>query len=213
MEDLPEEEQEDIMKAFIVVSVDPEFIPSAEDLTDEELEEERVASSAEFEAATEIYGKSFYALAFSLFFGSIFLIILTLKLDDRLGSGANWWAVFSPFWIERGGQLVYCLYKCCCGAISGDEVVVYGGEDYPVVFEVDDADVNESGDDKIEETALGEKTNDEKTTKISPEDDGIRVIGEGTSDQMTTEKSADEKVEAVPPVAVDNNDIDEEETY
>ena len=211
MEDLPEEEQEDIMKAFIVVSVDPEFIPSAEDLTDEELEEERVASSAEFEAATEIYGKSFYALAFSLFFGSIFLIILTLKLDDRLGSGANWWAVFSPFWIERGGQLVYCLYKCCCGAISGDEVVVYGGEDYPVVFEVDDANVNESGDDKIEETALGEKTNDEKTTKISPEDDGIRVIGEGTSDQMTTEKSADEKVEAVPPVAVDNNDIDEEE--
>lgn len=210
MEDLPQEEQEELMKAFIVVSVDPEFIPSAEDLTDEELEEERVASSAEFEAATEIYGKSFYALACSLFFGSIFLILLTLKLDDRLGSGANWWAVFSPFWIERGGRLLLSLYKCSCGGISGDEIVVYGGEDFPVAFEVDGTNENESNDKNVEETATEEKNNDENATKVSQAgDEGVQIGDGGKSDNATNEKSAGDKTKPASPTGTHSNDVED----
>ena len=63
MEDIPEEERNDIMKAFLVVSVDPEFEPHSEDLTDEELEEEKVESSPEYESATEIYNTTFNGLS------------------------------------------------------------------------------------------------------------------------------------------------------
>ena len=175
MEDLPEEEQDDLMKAFLVVSVDPEFVPPAEDLTIEELEEEKVASSPEFESATEIYNTTFYGLSSSLIFGSIFMILLTMKLDDSLNSGANWWVVFSPFWIERGGRLILCLYKCCCSAISGEEVVLYAGEDFPAQFEADGSNEEELNGDDIEATAEKEEISDGNGTNVFPESNGTSV--------------------------------------
>jgi hypothetical protein len=175
MDELSEEEQEDIRKAFLVVSVDPEFVePPAGELTDEELEGIKVESSPEYESATEIYRTTFNGLSISLLFGIIFLILLTLKLDDRLNS--NWWAVFSPFWIERGGRLIVNMCNCCCGGISGEEVVVYAGVDFPTDTEVNnvDNDKESSKDDKIEETSAEDATKTPSSEKETS--DGIKTI-------------------------------------
>lgn len=152
MDELSEEEQKEIMEAFLVISVDPDFVlPDDGEFTDEELEELKVESSPEYEAATEIYYTTVHGLIASLFFGSIFFILLTLKLDDRLNSGADWWAVFSPFWIERGGRLLLNLYKCCCAGVVGEEIVLYEGVDLPTA--TDDAGEQESKEGKAEEEA------------------------------------------------------------
>ncbi len=178
MEELPEEEQDYILQAFIVVSPSPEFLPSSEDLTDEELEEEKVGSSPEFESAIEIYNTMFYGLATSLVFGILFLVLLTLKLDDKISG--SWWAVFSPFWIERGGRLAYSLYKCCFGGIAGDEVVLYAGDDgIPVPMDGNnteqeskddddgDDDDNDNNDNNNNSSNPDISANEEKTGKVS----------------------------------------------
>jgi hypothetical protein len=198
MDELTEEEQEEIKKAFLVVSVDPEFEDPGE-LTDEELEAIKVESSLEYESAIEIYRTTFNSLASSLLFGSIFLILLTLKLDDRLSG--NWWAVFSPFWIERGGRLLINLYKCCCSGIFGEEVVVYAGVDLPTDAEVNtgDNDKESSKDDRIEETSAKEdvtktpssetKTSDEIKTNVSLENNNA-TIGDSSKDDKKQETAS-----------------------
>lgn len=193
MEELPEEEQDYIMNAFIVVSPNPEFLPSSEELTAEELEEEKVASSPEFESAMEIYSAVFYGLLNSLVFGIMFLILLTLKLDDRLGGG-NWWAVFSPFWIERGGRLAYSLYKCCFGGLfSGDEVVLYVGDDFPAPFEAEGSTEKESKGDKNEQTdgevsAGGERKSDSNVdASNSSEKEDVFINSATTGDAVGTD--------------------------
>eukprot|EP00536_Pseudo-nitzschia_multiseries_P006822 jgi/Psemu1/324498/estExt_fgenesh1_pg.C_1500011 len=125
MDELPEEEQTELKEAFVVVSVDPEFEPYKADSSAEELEEEKVESSPEYRTAMDMYDDAFFGLARSVVFGGIFIILLTLKLDDRLGDGGNWWAVFSPIWIERGSRLVFNFYKCCRSGISGEEIVLH----------------------------------------------------------------------------------------
>ena len=202
MEDLSEEEQKDIMESFIVVSVDPDFIPDAEGLTVEELEEEKVESSPEYESATDIYNATFTGLSCSLIFGSIFLILLTLKLDDRLNSAFNWWAVFSPFWIERGARLAINLYKCLCGGISGEEVILYAGAGYSGDNEVDGSNDKESGE-KVEETQENEdhpKTPSSEV-KVSAKIENNPILGNDKTDA-----EIDENEESKNRTAVSDNE-------
>ena len=224
MEELPEEEQDYIMNAFMVVSPNPEFLPSAEDLTAEELEEEKVASSPEFESAMEIYGTVFYGVLNSLVFGIMFLILLTLKLDDRLGGG-NWWAVFSPFWIERGGRLAYSLYKCCFGGLfSGEEVVLYAGDDFPAPFEADGSNEKEPKGDKNEQTdgevSAGREDKSESNVDASnsTEMEDVFINSATTGNAVGTDDKPAATSNATDNVAGgDNNDGDEihldEETF
>lgn len=175
MDELTEEEQKEITDAFFVVSVDPSFEPFTDELTHEELEEEKVEASPEYESATSIYNTTFNDLACSLVFGGIFLILLTNKLDDRLNG--NWWAVFSPIWIERGGRLLLNIFKCCCGGVSGEEVLLSAEVDLPEDDGADGSDDKELKDDKNQQerskTGLGPsdeiKTSDESQTNVSPE--------------------------------------------
>mmetsp|Transcript_20731 Transcript_20731/g.43969 ORF Transcript_20731/g.43969 Transcript_20731/m.43969 type:complete len:608 (-) Transcript_20731:1995-3818(-) len=159
MDELPEEEQADIKDSFMVISVDPEFEPHSPDLSSEDLEEGKVEASPEYRAAMDIYNDTFYGLARSLVIGGVFLILLTLKLDDRLNDGANWWAVFSPIWIDRGSRLVFSFYKCLCGGISGEEVVLYAGSNFPTGSGVEgnDADGNVSVNSKTSTDGKGEQ--------------------------------------------------------
>jgi len=148
MDELSEEEQADLKEAFVVVRMDPEFQPIDPDLSAEELEEEKVATSPEFRNAMDIYLETFNGLGRSVLFGGIFLILLTLKLDNRLGDAANWWAVFSPVFIERGSRLVTNFYKCLCGGIVGEEIVMH--------IPQETGDEND-GDDKDSTGNKGEK--------------------------------------------------------
>ena len=207
MDELSEEEQEEIKKAFLVVSVDPEFEePPPGELTDEELEAMKVESSSEYESAIEIYRTTFNGLASSLFFGCIFLILLTLKLDGRLSG--NWWAVFSPFWIERGGRLLINLFKCCCGGIYGDEVVVYAGVDLPTDAEVNtgDNDKESSKDDKIEEASAEDATKTPSSEKKSSDEIKTNISLENNDDTIGDSSKDDKKPETTLPAdGVDGN--------
>lgn len=138
MEELSEGEQAEITEAFLVVSVDPDFEAHSPDLSPEELEEEKVESSPEYESATEIYNSTFHDLGGSLLFGTIFLILLTLKLDNRLNDGGTWWVVFSPIWIERGYRLLLSFKNIICGGVSGEEVVLYAESDFAADGAADD---------------------------------------------------------------------------
>jgi curved DNA-binding protein CbpA len=125
LEELNEAELEDIRKQFLVITVAPDFVPVTEEgveLEEAKLEEQKVEGSPEFEAATEIYNSTFVDLVKSMVFSSIFLILLTRKLDDQIT--ASWWAVFVPVWIERGTRWILNLYNCVCGGIASDEIVM-----------------------------------------------------------------------------------------
>ena len=129
VEDLSEEEREDIMKSFLLVTVPPDFEPitdteggDAVELDEKVIEEQKVAASPEFDAATGIYNTTFGNLVSSVIFGSVFLILLTRKLDGKIE--ASWWAVFTPIWVFYGSLIVYYTHSCMCGSISGEEVVL-----------------------------------------------------------------------------------------
>ncbi|VEU40429.1 unnamed protein product [Pseudo-nitzschia multistriata] len=183
MEDLPEDEQKDLKEAFLVVSVEPEFEPTAPDLTAEELEEEQVESSPEYRSAMEIYGETFYSLLRSLVYGVTFLVLLTLKLDDRLGDGASWWAVFAPLFIERGTRLAKLFSKCVCGGIAGEEVVVYAGSGVPA----GDGDGSD-GDEGF--ATMEEGKNDETSTTENKDDANNLPSGASAGEESPLEAYA-----------------------
>lgn len=132
-EDLPEEELEEIRREFFVVTVPPEFEPDVnegEELDDEDLEEQKVESSPEFEAATDLYRSTLGGLVGGLTCGSTFLLTLTLKLDGSID--ASWWAVFTPVWLYYGSVWLYAFFRCCFPSLPGEEIVLemqQGGEE------------------------------------------------------------------------------------
>ena len=200
MEDLPEEEQADIKDSFMVISVDPEYEPHAPDLSDEDLEEEKVEASPEYRTAMDIYNDTFYGLVSSLVIGGIFLILLTLKLDDRLNDGANWWAVFSPIWIDRGSRLVFSFYKCLCGGISGEEVVLYAGSNFPTENGVDgndaDADGNVSVNSKASVDGKGEQgTLESEGVTHTASSDTNNISGESPTETNNNNDKPDSTIE------------------
>jgi len=157
LDELSDEETNELKEAFLVVSVDPDFEPRDADLNEIEIEENKVESSPEFESATDIYNNTFISLACSFVFGGIFLILLTLKLDkelyieDPFEEYISWWVVFTPIFIERGCRLMYNFYHFCCGAIMGDEIVLFASNIYT---EDEDIKDNHSIDDKCEEQEI-----------------------------------------------------------
>ena len=128
VEDLSEDEREEIMKSFLLVTVPPDFEPIKDEeggdveLDEKVIEEQKVAASPEYDAATGIYNTTFGNLVSSIIFGSIFLILLSLKLDGKIDS--NWWVVFTPIWVYFGSLIVYYTHSCMCGSVSGEEVVL-----------------------------------------------------------------------------------------
>lgn len=126
LEELNEAELEEIRAQFLVITVAPDFVPVTEEgavLEEAQLEEQKVEASPEFEAATHIYNTTFADLVKSVLFGSIFLILLTRKVDHQIA--ASWWAVFTPIWIERGTRWILNLYNCVCGTVSSDDIVIH----------------------------------------------------------------------------------------
>jgi hypothetical protein len=126
LEDLDEAELKELQQNYLVVTVPPEFVPYAEEgmeLDEEKIEEQKVESSSEFEAATDLYNKTFGGLVCSLIFGTIFVILLTRKVDGN--TDASWWIVFIPIFLERGGRWLLNLHRCMCGGVVGDEIIVH----------------------------------------------------------------------------------------
>lgn len=132
LEELTEEEQENLRKAYLVVTVPPDFVPEPVEETQEggqppDLEEvyevQKVEASQEYEAAMDIYFTTLGGLVGSLLFGLLFVILLTLKLDRTLE--ASYWVVFVPVWIHLGSRLIYYLYQCACGTAMGEEFILH----------------------------------------------------------------------------------------
>ena len=170
VDELSEEEITELREAFLVVSVDPDFDQQVADLSEKEIEEEKVESSPEFESATDIYNTTFVGLACSFIFGCVFLILLTLKLDNRLD--ASWWTVFIPIWIERGCRLVSNCYHCICGTVTGDEVVL-------VTSNLHTEDANSIGKNSIDDKSVDQETQQKEDCKESIDkenDDTVTTI-------------------------------------
>lgn len=131
LEELTEEEQENLRKAYLVVTVSPDFVPepveeSPNNVEPADLEEiyevQKVEASQEYEAAMDIYFTTLGGLVGSMVFGLVFVILLTLKLDRTLE--ASYWVVFTPIWIHIGSRLIYYLYQCACGTAMGEEFIL-----------------------------------------------------------------------------------------
>jgi hypothetical protein len=144
LEELTEDERLLLMKEFLLVTVPPDFEPevpeeeetataaaaadieagTAEDLKKKNIEEQKVASSPEYEAATEMYNETFGNLISSIVFGSIFVLLVVLKLDGPV-TRANWWTVFTPIWVYLGSLVMYYTSACFFGSsVTGDEIVL-----------------------------------------------------------------------------------------
>jgi hypothetical protein len=120
LDDLTEEERLDIYKKYIVVHVPPDVEVDGE--SEAALEQGRVESSPEFERAQEVMGQSIAAFWNTVVFGVTFVALVVSKLDSKID--VDWWGVFTPIWIYFGSQFVYSGYTCCCGTISGQEIIL-----------------------------------------------------------------------------------------
>lgn len=176
LEDLEESELKELQEAYLVVTVPPDFVPYHEEgveLDDEKIEEQKVEASHEFEAATEIYNKTVTGVANSIVFGTIFLILLTRKLDGKID--ASWWVVFIPVFLERGFRWLLNFYHCICGRVIGDEIIVEMSN--PTAAEGDKE--KDEGAEKEKETNDGDKKSDKgseqaKNAEISEEDEFVQ---------------------------------------
>jgi hypothetical protein len=170
LEELTENEREQVMKDFILISVpdnfEPEEPPAQLDPGEKhkDVEAQKVEASPEFEAATEIYNSTFGNLASSIIFGSIFLILLVRKLDEK--NDASWWTVFTPIWVYLGSRLIYNTWQCLCGTISGEEIILeFHGRNPVADDENREAGQEDSAKEKKEESAK-EKKDDSSKDKL-----------------------------------------------
>ena len=147
----------------------PEFEPFAEEgveLNDEKIEEQKVEASPEFEAASEIYNNTVAGVSISILFGTIFLILLTRKLDGKLT--ASWWAVFTPILIVLGLKWALNLYRCACGRVLGEEILVEMPNAHANEGDTSNAESKEKDDDNKEEK---EKPHASNPKKSNPQQD------------------------------------------
>lgn len=139
LEDLSAEEGMEIRAKYLIVTVPPNFEPelppldpeqvdaeggvsTAPALNAKDIEAQKVEASEEYEAANDVYYSTLGALVASLVFGLVFVIILTLKMDDQID--ASYWVVFLPIWLHYGSRLIYQCFQCACATIVGDEILV-----------------------------------------------------------------------------------------
>jgi hypothetical protein len=217
VEDLEESELKEIQEMYLVVTVPADFEPITEEgieLNEEIVEEQKVEASPEFEAATEIYNNTISGVASSIVFGTIFLLLLTRKLDGKFDG--SWWAVFSPIFFERGFRWLSNFRRCACGNMGGDEIAVQiSNSENPTTKEENNAEPEEkpespiddvkqstsfnkpvSCSSKTEEKPLVKESECEKVTKIDDnvlkfENDDAAILDESTP----KEKSGDENID------------------
>lgn len=183
LDDLTAEEEMQLQRDYIIVTVPPDFKPEEHDGVTPDpkvIEEQKVEASPEYEAATDIYNSTLGKLYGSVLFTIIFLILLTLKLDDKISG--NWWVVFTPFLIYIIGRLLYACFILVCG--SGEEIALHVHQEEQEANTNDsnsstsplvDNDINkkkeEGGEKKEEPTAIESNTIEEAKGK-APEDEG-----------------------------------------
>lgn len=139
LDDLTSEEEMKLRKDYIIVNVPPEFEPTPiDEVTPDEkaLEEQKVESSAEYEAATDIYNSTLGGLYGTVAFGVVFLILITLKLDDKIGG--NWWVVFTPFLIYVIARILLAGFILACGSFPSDEIALQVNDDGEITLQGND---------------------------------------------------------------------------
>jgi hypothetical protein len=211
LEDLEEADLVELQQNYLVVTLPPEFVPHAEEgveLDDAKIEEQKVESSPEFEAATEIYNNTFGGLANSLLFGTIFLILLTRKLDSKLD--ASWWVVFIPIFLERGGRWLLNLHRCVCGGVVGDEIIVHMSPEGTEEEVKDPAKTEKKDDDEQQENAEDPDNSTKKDTAVleSVKDKVKKIEAKKVKKSNSNEKES--KVDDNKSLATENDESKEE---
>ena len=154
-EELEEEELKELHGKYVVVSQIPadvqhdlEHDEDDKKLSDEDKEEIRVASSREFEAATEAYNGARRNLVKSAVLDVAFLILIILKVDDHVNM--SWWVVFCPILIAYGLRILSNCFVCCCGGspMDPEEVAMLAMKKDDLVAEAEgkDGEKEESGE-------------------------------------------------------------------
>lgn len=228
LEEMTEEEQETIRRAYIVVTIAPDFEPNLDEpetiITDENgapvdkdelLELQKVEASPEYDAAMELYFTTMGSLAGSFVFGLVFMVVLTLKLDRQIE--ASYWIVFIPVWIHYGSRWTYYFYQCACGTLGGnDEILLQMQQQDEQATTQDEEAGNASGaggdaDDKaaasprpqdsdfVDPNASSSKFNSSKRSDAHAGDDAGNQSDGKVSDQSTPDiEQGDAKASAVP---------------
>ena len=113
--DLTEEEQEQVVKDYIIVQTPPglEFMDDEDD--------EIVELSTEFQIASEAYNRALLNIVTGILFRIPFVTLLVLKIKKQIAS--TWWIVFVPAWIYLGLNLLG-YFRCCCGTGAENEVAI-----------------------------------------------------------------------------------------
>lgn len=187
LDDITTEEEEQLRKDYIIVTVPPEFEPFVEDGAtpdDKLLEEQKVEASHEYEAATEIYNSTLGSLYGSVIFGILFLILLTLKLDDKISG--NWWAVFTPIWIYIISQMVYSCFIFVFGTVSGEEIVL----EMPDGEDDDDEDKEKPEDSAFLDPTASTTAFNKSVRKDDPKETSV---DDKNGDSMKEDKPKDTK--------------------
>lgn len=146
-EELEEEELKELHGKYVVVSQIPadvqhdlEHDEDDKKLSDEDKEEIRVASSREFEAATEAYNTARRNLVKSAVLDVAFLILIILKVDDHVNM--SWWVVFVPILIAYGLRILSNCFVCCCAGspMDPEEVAILAMKKDELVAEAEGKD-------------------------------------------------------------------------
>mmetsp|Transcript_12574 Transcript_12574/g.36618 ORF Transcript_12574/g.36618 Transcript_12574/m.36618 type:complete len:758 (+) Transcript_12574:110-2383(+) len=170
-EDIQEEERQRILSEYIIITVPELFEPIIDENDTEEeqkkdAEAQKVEASPEYDAAIEIYNKTFNGLVCSVLFGVPFIILLVRKLDGHLD--VSWWVVFTPLWIYLGYQLLSNMARCVLAPIFGDEVLIQ----MPDV--VDESDDDDGDDENKAENDDDKKKNDKGKTNDENQDEKVK---------------------------------------
>lgn len=167
-EELEEDELKELNSKYVVVSQIPadvehdlEHDEETKQLTDDEKEEIKVASSKEFEAASEGYAKARWDMAKSMVLDVAFLILLVLKIDDH--ADMSWWAVFSPILVVYILRIFSNCFICCCAGspIDAEDVAILSMKKDDLVAEVEGAaesEAAEGGETKEENGTTNDNT-------------------------------------------------------
>mmetsp|Transcript_35376 Transcript_35376/g.85614 ORF Transcript_35376/g.85614 Transcript_35376/m.85614 type:complete len:703 (-) Transcript_35376:107-2215(-) len=210
LDDMTDEEKEELKREYLVVSVPDDFVPVlAEDgveLDEAKIEEQRVEASPEFEGATEIYNGTFMSVVTLCVFGTIFLILLTRKLDGK--TSGSWWVVFIPIWIWLVSRLLVNFYRCACGTVASDEILLHMNDMKEQAGEGEGNDDEASKHEDIDK----KQTDEEQSSGIDIEKSAEDKSSSSTEDESKKKETAkdhatsNEKAESKSPATKQKED-------
>ena len=119
-EDCTEEEREELEKEFIVIDLPPEAM---EIMAEQDDDFNPIYLSEEYVTTMEASYRATTSLVVGFFTSLPFVVLLVLKIDGDLDD-TSWWIIFIPWWISLGFRILSNFYRCCCGTVTGDEVVL-----------------------------------------------------------------------------------------